>query len=176
MTFAEIPLRFILLKKDSNIENQLRWLAYIAGEQFVTDWRESMQTGGHMQEAIASARKIVEELIYSFNTTDGTGRIKKSFTGTYLDTNEVSESAVYSDPNVAPSEAGANPGEFSYAAFFEDAKFNTFLPPKSNPTDTRRYRPFFGAMTRDQQRTNHEIAFRTVMRTIRRRMPKMTGE
>lgn len=177
MTFHEIPLRFILLKKESNIENQLRWLAYIAGDEFVADWKEAMQTGGHLSEMISSARKIVEELIYSFNTTDGTGKIKRSISGTYPETEEAAEFAVYSDPNIAPSKgpfASGDPQKFSYAAFFEDPKFNTFLPPKDNPTDTRRYRPFFGAMTKDQQRINQQIAFRTIMRTIRRRMSRMT--
>lgn len=179
MTFAEIPLRFILLKKESNIENQLRWIAYIAGEEFVNDWRDAMQTGGHLQEMIHSAKQIVEELIYTFNTTEGTGRIKESISGTYPDTKEAAEFVVYSDPSVAtskgPFESG-DPSKFSYAAFFEDEKFNTFLPPKDNPTDTRRHRPFFGAMTKDQQRIGQEIAFRTIMRTIRRRMSRMTGE
>lgn len=180
MTFSEIPIRFILLKKESNIANHLRWLEYLAGPKFVSDWRQSIQTGGSLQEMIASARSIVDEYIYAFNTSDRTtGRIKKSFTAKALDTDEVSEVAVYSDPSVAPSKGpfeSGDPAKFSYAAFFEDPKFNTFLPPKDNPFDTRRYRPFFKPMTEAQHLIQRQLAFRTIVQTIRRRMPRSLTE
>jgi hypothetical protein len=175
MSFAEIPIRFLVLKRESNIENHIRWLEYIAGPQFIADWTAAIQTGGNMRKMVASARQIVEELIYAFNTTAGTGRIKKSFIGTYTEGANPGF-AIYSDPSIAPAKgpvSSGNPEDFSYAAFFEDPKFNTFIPPKDDPLNQKRYRPFFQAMASDQQRLGLQVTFQALLRTIKRRMPKV---
>lgn len=176
MRFAEIPLRFSLLKSESNLDNHLRWLEYITGPEFVEDWKSSIKTGGHMQHLIESAKQMVDELIYAFSTTaDSTGRLRESFTGKFLDT-ALPAFAIYSDPKVAPSKgpfSTGNPSDFSYAAFFEDPEFNSFIPNRDNPTETRRYRPFFDAMTLDQKTQGQEIVFAALMRTIRKRMPRV---
>jgi hypothetical protein len=175
MRFSEIPLRFLLLKSESNLENHIRWMAYLAGADFVNDWKKSIQTGGHMQQMIQAARDIVDELIYAFSTGDSTGKLRESFTGKYLDAS-LPAFAIYSDPRVAPSKgpfSSGNPSSFSYAAFFEDPEFNSFIPDRENPTETRRYRPFFDTLSLDQQTQSHEIVFSSLMQTIRRRMPRV---
>ena len=180
MSFAEIPLRFLLLKTESNFHNHLRWLSYLAGEEFATDWEHSLQTGGNMQKMIAEARAIVEEDIYAYNTTSGTGRIKESITGFFGEGDDYRPGPtayVYSDPSVAPSkgpfESGGDPSRFSYAAFFEDPEFNSFIPPREEPFDSRRYRPFFGHMTESQHRLNAELSRRALFVNIRKHMPKI---
>lgn len=166
------------MRRESNIENYLRWFAYIAGPEFVEDWKKSLETNSAMAKRIQSARQIVEDYIYVHNTTAGTGRIRRSISAVATESDELSTNVVYSDPAIAPAKGpvgDGDPGRFSYAAFFEDPKFNTFLPPPDNPTDTRRYRPFFGPMTLQQKKVQQEIAFKTLMQTILRRMPRMSS-
>lgn len=175
MTFSEIPIRFLLLRRESNIENYLRWFEYIAGPDFADDWKRSLETNSSMNKRIQSARQVVEDYIYAHNTTSGTGRIRRSISATAVESEELSANVVYSDPAIAPAKGptgDSDPGKFSYAAFFEDPRFNTFLPPKDNPTDSRRYRPFFQPMTMQQKKVQEEIAVKTLMQTISKRMPR----
>ena len=158
----------------------MRWLSYIAGPEFIKDWKKNAESGNSLKKLASTAKQIVEEEIYSKNTTPGTGRIKDSMVAVGRE-GELPGFAVASDPSIAPakgpidgSKAGAS--RFSYAAFFEDPKFNTFIPPEDDETDPRRYRPFFDAMVEANQMIAKQLAMESLMRTIKRRMPRMQGE
>ena len=175
MRFADIPIRFLLLKSESNLENHLRWLAHLAGDDFVSDWKSSLETGGNMQRMIDDARQTVDELIYAFSTGDSTGNLRESFTGKWLES-KLPSFAIYSDPRIAQTKgpvASGNESQLSYAAFFEDPAFNSFIPDRDNPLETRRYRPFFDAMTMLQKNIGLEISFTSFMRTVRKHMPRV---
>lgn len=178
MKFAEIPIRIRLVKRESNIDNHLRWLDYITSGSFLKDWKASIETGDNIQKLVDSARQVVEENIYKFNTTDGTGSIKESFQGGTTDEGGLAGLGVFSNPAIAPSvgtfESGV-PERFSYAAFFEDPEFNSFIPPRDEPTNIKRHRPFMAAMAQHHQRISGELTLRALFIRLRRKMPKMQG-
>lgn len=173
---ADIKLRLAVMKPESNLENHIRWFEYIAGRAFIIDWYQAVERPGFLQTLVDSARKIVEEDIYSKNTTAGTGRIKDSFTGVNERNEQGTNLIVYSDPSVAPSKGpfrSGVPGAFSYAAFFEDSKFNTFLPPQDDPHDSRRFRPFYFSMQLAQSKLSNEGVVRRIFQMIRKHMPRI---
>lgn len=176
MTFANLKLHFSVNQRESNLAGHIRWLEYLAGPEFIVDWRRSMQTQGRLKQLVDSAKGIVEEDIYSKNTTDGTGSIKASVTGKYVSGQGV-DAVVYLDPSVAPSKgpfAGGVPGDFNYAAFFEEPhKFNSFIPDRFDPHDSRRFRPFYFDMQLAQSRISNEIGMSQLLKTIRKRMPRV---
>lgn len=177
MAFADLKLAIRLVKSQSNLEAHIKWVEYIAGTQFKEDWKASMQSPGHLKQLVDSARSIVETDIYAFGRK--TGNIKESFTGKVLTSDKGVTLAVYSDPSIAPSKGpfkSGNPSDFSYAAFFEDPKFNTFLPPKDNPIDRRRFRPFFLHMSLEHSRITNEIGASRIFNLLRKRMPKFQSE
>jgi hypothetical protein len=179
MAFADIHLKYQLLKTRSNLDGHIRWLEYIASPQFVEVWKKGIQSKRYLEEQVKLARLIVEEDIYAYNTTSGSGRIKRSMDAMFVENDGGVTSLLFSDPDVAPSKgpfSSGDPSEFSYAAFFEDPKFNTFLPPKDDPYDTRRYRPFFDHMTQTQLGLARNTNLRNIRRAIKMRMPRIKAK
>lgn len=175
ITLAEMGIKFILLRQESNLRNHIRWLTFLASPEFASQWQKTFGTRVHMQELVNSAKQVVEEDIYAYNTTSGTGRIKRSFVGKYMEADNGISAVVYSDPSVAPAKgpfSSGEPSDFSYAAFFEDERFNSFIPPKEEPRNIRRYRPFFGAMTAAQHQVSKALTLQHTLRRVRLRMPK----
>jgi len=175
MKFGEIPIRIRLLKRESNIDNHLRWLGYILGPEFIKDVRDTIQTKKNIATLVESARDVVEEDIYAFNTTAGTGNIKKSFEGTTFDYG-MGGLGIFSNPSIATSKgpfSSGSPNAASYAAFFEKPEFNSFIPPRDEPTNIKRHRPFMAAMASNQHRLSNEIVLAALFRRLRQKMPKL---
>lgn len=175
MRFRDLPINLVLVKKESNLANHIRWLKYIAGPEFIKKWKEFSESGNNFKAMIRAAQNVVEEDIYAYNTTSGSGRIKASIDAQGSQTVHPGF-ILFSDPRVAPSKgpfSDGNPSDFSYAAFFEDPKFNTFIPPEDDPFDSRRYRPFFKHMTATQRTQSLAAGFRGLIRAIRYRMPRV---
>jgi hypothetical protein len=177
MTFADLKLKLQILRRETNLHSHIRWIEYIAGREFLADWYKLIERPSFLLELVNSAKQIVEEDIYNRYQGPETGRIKASFVGINQRTSTGTNLVVYSDPSVAPAKgpfrSGGVPGEFSYAAFFEDAKFNTFLPPQDDPHDVRRFRPFYFSMQLAQSRISNERSVRQTFQLIRKRMPRV---
>lgn len=175
MTFADLTLKLQILRRETNLHSHIRWIEYIAGREFIVEWYKAMEQPGFLQNLINSARQIVEEDIYARYQGPETGNIKASFVGINQRTSAGTNQIVYSDPSIATAKgpmAGGIPSQFSYAAFFEDSKFNTFLPPKDDVHDVRRFRPFYFSMQLAQTRLSVDHAVRKTNQLIRKRMPR----
>lgn len=159
------------LAKETNLKGHITWFEYLSGPEFKSDTQKRYQKKSNRSDLVKLAREVVEEEIYVHGQS--TGRIAKSFRA------EAAEGAmgginVFSDPDIAPSKAGKNPGQFSYAAFFEkplEDDFNSFIKAE-DPLDSKRYRPFFDQMTeviRDWTTDQYLEAF---MAQVKSRQPK----
>lgn len=175
MSVHLFQFRFVYKKKSSNLAGHIRWLSHIASPAFAEDWRQKLLTQSNLKELVQQAQQVIEEEIYTHGK--GEGNIKKSMDAIALGEKDV-RMVLFSDPTVAPSKGpfkSGNPAEFSYAAFFEDPQFNSFIPPRSNPYDKRRYRPFFQPMNQAHFAKAREMSRKSILRTIRMRMPKISG-
>jgi len=170
---ANIGLKIAVMRRESNIAEHIRWFEYLASEKFVTDWYKATGQPGFLEELVQSAKAIVETDIYNRYKGPDTGNIRDSFTGQKVTSKEEQALIVYSDPSVA--EAWGNP-QWSYAAFFEDPGFNTFIPPDDDPHDVRRFRPFYFSMCLEQSRLSNAGVVRRLFTIIRKHMPRKGQE
>jgi hypothetical protein len=163
-------LRLIYDEKRSNLKKHIEWLEYIVSPRFVEDANASYRANVTMQQITAAIRQVVEEEIYSIGSS--TGRIKRSFTAEPTDEGV----AAYSDPSVAPSKGpfkSGSPEEYSYAAFFErPAEFNSFIPPRDDPSNETRYRPFMTPMVQAVKVVSTQRALKSVLSNIRAHQPR----
>lgn len=160
-------------KRESNLRQHLSWLEYLTSDQFQQDVKRSYEQAVNRRAIRLAAQAIIESEIYAFNTTDGTGRIKRSFKVVAVKHGLLPEMILYSDPDVAPSKAGASPGEYSYAAYFNNPEFKSFIKaPLDNPLDKIKYRPFFFPMTKAITKLARRRAGDAFNHNIRRKKPR----
>lgn len=165
---SSVKMQFALNKRESNLASHLRWLKYLTSKEFIEDWRKRSQNVTQQRALINIARQVIEEDIYSISK--GQGNSGRSFK---TSPKEGIGLTLYSDPAVAPSEAGLNKGSYSYLAFFEHPeRWKSFIKsPNSNPLDESRYRPFFKHLTQMVQDYTVKQAVPVVNKTIAARMP-----
>lgn len=163
-------LRFAYDPKRSNLRQHIEWFQYIVSPRFVEDATASYKANVTMQQITTAIRQVVEEEIYSIGSS--TGRIKRSFTAAPTEDGV----AAYSDPSVAPSKgpfSSGSPEEYSYAAFFErPAEFNSFIPPRDDPSSETRYRPFMTPMVQAVRVVATQRALKSIVSNLRKHQPK----
>lgn len=171
---ADIGLKLQVMRRESNLAGHIRWFEYLASENFVTDWYKAVGQEGFLERLVESARQIVQTDIYNvYSGYQGDGNIKASMTGERQSSTEGQTLIVYSDPSVAQAKQYPT---FSYAAFFEEPKFRSFLPPDDDPHDVRKFRPFYFAMQLAQSRLSNEGVVQRLFTIIRRHMPRVGQE
>jgi hypothetical protein len=174
---ATASFQFKIPKGESNLEAHKTWFKYLTSDQFYTDVAAAYTVGATQQQIQKSARQVIEDEVYSKNTTDGTGRIKESFKVQQIDPSGsgIAALVLYSDPSVATAEAmrdGNNEG-YSYAAFFEKPEFDSFIrSPDGDELHPIRHRPFFEKMVNATQIVAMERAKHAYARTISSHKPK----
>lgn len=170
-------IQFKFPKSESNLEAHKLWMQYLVSQQFLTDVAAAYTVGVTKNELVSNAQQIVEEEIYSKNTTDGTGRIKASFKVEQIDPSGrgIAALVLYSDPKVATAKAmrDGNDDDYSYAAFFEKPEFESFIrSPDNDPFHPIKHRPFFDKMVK----VTNDVAMRRAQhafhRAINNRKPK----
>lgn len=168
---SQSTLRFRLVKRESNLEQHIRWFEYLTGSDFIDDVKKSYEKTNNRMALVRVARQVVESEIYSKNRTDGTGNIKRSFK-VAASSNKFGGLTLFSDPREAPSKAGQSPGKFSYAAFFEEPRFLSFLPPPDDPYSDVKYRPFWSPLVEAATKIASESHLDAVSINIKKRMPR----
>lgn len=162
-------------KQGSNLDPHIRWLEYLLSDEYQLEIQRRFESVTNQREARRITRSIIDTLIYQAYPDPGTrtGNLHDSFKvivgrgqkkSAYL--------AVYSDPRVATTKTGVAAGFTSYAAFFENPEFDSFLPPKEDPTSPSKYRPFFQFLSEEIHRFTATQAHAAHTRTIKRRIPK----
>lgn len=118
-----------------------------------------------------SARTIIKTLVYDTHESnrDRTYNLLNSFLADVnIDGDRNSSLAIYSDPDIAPAKQFPH---LSYAAFFEEPSFNTFIPPRGIVSPVN-HRPFMNALTQFLKFFNDDYTLQTVTKVIKRHMPK----
>jgi len=158
-----------------NIRAHLRWLHYLAGNEFFKEVKRKYQSRSILQRLQAIVRQVVETEIYAKNTTPGTGAIKESVTA-IVEESPDANATVYFDPLVStskgPFESG-DPEKASYAAFFDNPSFNSFILGKGIDTfNPIKYRPFKEPMVQAFNKEAEEQAVRMLMAAVKMHRPR----
>lgn len=139
-----------------DVLNHIRWFRTMRSQSFKTHVKSIMGDSDTENRFTEVARQAIVSEIYSKSTTPGTNNIYNSINTLMNESSEFSSQdghlvtlTTFSDPEIAPSEAGSNPGEYSYAAFFEKPiQFDSFIKAVNGvPLHQIRYRPFVDEMT-----------------------------
>lgn len=132
----------------ASLQHHIDWMRYLATNKFGKDVQQDYEETKNQVEMLKEVDKIILEEIYSYpeGSYRRTNDLRESFQAIELSMvgSETERGiAIYSDPMIAPSEAGARKGEISYAIFFENPEFNTFLPESDERPPIR---PYFGLL------------------------------
>lgn len=166
------------VKFRSNIRAHIRWLEHMVSPAWAAQILKNYQSSSNLAQLRKIARKVFEEEVYNkyspARPEERTGNAKRSFVSVKLDGQGL---GVRSRPDVAktvgPVDSGSE-SEFSYAAFFEDPSFNSFLPPGKGleVNSPRKHRPFMAPMTEAVNEFAREQAMRATVKAITKKMPK----
>lgn len=159
--------------KKSNVAAHLRWLEYLAGDDFGKQILLKWQVPIHLSRLRKIAQEVLQEEIYkpyqqsSYTRTYNTLR---AVTTRFLE--GVAGSALFLDPTIIPAEGpidgvkGQDPTK-AYAAFFEEPRFNTFVPATAMP-----HRPFFAQLVETFQEEEERQALRSLRAAIKYNRPR----
>lgn len=173
---GDVSFRVTLLKKESNLENHIKWMEYLSSPGFVKDWKARFESQPNLDKLRLSARQIFQERVYDAyepSTYNRTYSALESFQSARDSDSSLPGAAVYSDPAIATAISGNSAGSFSYAAFFEKPiEFESFI--KTFPGDELnvvRYRPFFDVMTAEHNRVSEQINKESFLAQVKKKMP-----
>ena len=168
------------VKFRSNIRQHIRWLEHMVSPEWAAQILKSYQSASNLAKLQRIARKVIQEEIYDKYSPEGsterTGDAKRSFVAVQL-SGEHNGIGVRSDPSVAQTKGPVDQGsesDFSYAAFFDEPNFNSFLPPGKNLDvySPRKFRPFMEPLTGAVEEFAKEAAMRATIRAVTQRMPR----
>lgn len=166
-----IPLK-IELSHRNNLASHLNWFLYLSSGKFATDYQDQYESGDNQVAMVKATRKIIDEEIYAFpegsykrtydlyNSWDA---VELSSVGGAGGSDGDRGIAVYSDPGIAPSEAGTKKGEISYAVFFEKPEFNTFI---QDQEDRPAIRPYFGIVQEAVKQIAEDRALKAIKKVL----------
>lgn len=162
------------VKFRSNIRAHIRWLEHMISPAWAAQVLKNYQSSSNLNELRKLARKVFQEEVYDAYSPSRprTGAAKESFIAVQLEGQGL---GVRSDPSVATSVgpfSSGSPEQFSYAAFFDNPGFNSFLPPKDNPTHPAKHRPFMAPMTHAVNEFAKEQAMRATIKAVTKKMPR----
>ncbi len=149
-------------KFGGNLQSHKRWLEYLVGDEFYPAVKKHVEKKRNVSLLQKHARSIIEIAIYNAvpegpNYTPRTRALLRSFIATAGSSGGDAELIIYSDtstnrgtsgvnrfnPTGSPlATAGQGAGVASYAIFFEDARFNSFIQPSGTPV-----RPYMKLIT-----------------------------
>lgn len=173
---GDVSFRVTLLRKESNLDNHIKWMEYLSSPAFVKDWKTRFESQPNLNKLRLSARQIFQEQVYDTYepaTYQRTYSALESFQSAGDSESPLPGATVYSDPTIATAIAGNSAGGFSYAAFFEKPiEFDSFI--KTQPGDDLnviRYRPFFDLMTAEHNRVSEQIHKQSFLAQVKKKMP-----
>jgi len=162
-----------------NIRAHRKWLEWLVSDGFFSSVKQRYESATNIAKMHDIAQKVVQEEIYNKHDGEGrTGALKDSFYAVAVDEPNQAGVAVISGPVVATSKgpfSSGNPSEFSYAAFFEEPAFNSFLLGSGvdvyNPI---KFRPFMEPLERAMEEQAQEASMKALLRAVLSKMPKQT--
>ena len=168
----DFEMRFQVLFR-SNIKSHRRWFEWLSSGAFFQTAAERYESATNVAAMHELAQQVIETEIY--NKHDGEGRTY-SLLDSFLAAPTGKGITVYSDPAVAPSKGpfgSGSPEAFSYAAFFEETAFNSFILGAGNDVFNEiKHRPFYEPLERAVEELARETSMRAILSAVVRRMPK----
>ena len=173
---AQLVLNFRYRKKQSKLTQLIEFLRYMKGSirtngSFAHDLRKKLHFYPGPKRLLRATREVIRSEVH----VNETGNWFQSFV---VEASNKSVS-VFSDPSVAPAEAGESAAlGYSYAAFFErpgipdpgGVPFKSFI--KGDLYGPQRYRPYFDVMSKAIQDEAEQVTMESARALIRASMPK----
>lgn len=162
-----------------NIRAHIKWFEYLESDRHFKNIKKNYETKANTRELQRLVREIVEQEIYSKNTTEGTGRIKESVESISNGNQQTAAVTAFFDPTVSPAKGPVDQGDInsmSYAAFFDEPAWNSFLPPNDDAYSPVKYRPFREPLTQAGQHFAKEQAIRAIVKATLIERPRQQKE
>lgn len=163
-----------------NVRAHITWFEWLSTDELFASIKKRYESSKNLRELQRIARQVVETEIYSKNTTDGTGKIKKSVTPYSGGEYDEAGVSVFFNPAVAPAKGPVDSGDLgsmNYAAFFDDPNWNSFLPPGKGLEvfSPKKYRPFSEPLHKAGEDFATIRGMEAIMQSIKSKRPKSQG-
>lgn len=141
---SRVELKLLFTKGIVSVRRHREWMQQLVDPLFWSNALARMQNQTRLAKLVALARQVIQEEIYSISR--GEGLIEESIEAAPTQDGF----GIRFNPAISTAKGpmeNATPEQFSYVAFFENPDFNSFLPPKDQPFDQNRHRPFMTPLT-----------------------------
>lgn len=157
-----------------NLRSHIRWFEYMTSNDFTKERKSRYESARNLNSLRNLVRRVVQEEIYSISK--GEGNIEESVTAVATGNGNEGGTAVYFDPNVSPAKgtqsSPATP-DFSYAIFFDNTDFNSFLLGVGvDVFNPMKHRPFKAPMVEAFNKEAESQAVKALMDSVRMHRPK----